>query len=89
MDRGVVANPAKLRDFSKELQRSSEEYRQIANRLRKKLQSIGWEDSERQKFEADLNTTLKAIDRFAEQIRGQHVPSLERRAAALDAYLKR
>jgi len=82
----VIADPDKLRQFAKTLAASADQLQQIARHLRRGLDATGWRDSERQRFEADFNQTLKTITQFTDRMRSQYVPQLQKKAEALDRY---
>lgn len=82
----VDADPEALRQFAKQLRASTEQYKQVTRTLKQRLDQLDWHDDQRRQFESQLETTLKALDRFAENVHAQHAPALERKAAALDAY---
>lgn len=82
----VHADPEKLRQFARALTTSADQLQQIARRLSRALDSSGWQDAERQKFEADFKQTVKTLDQFTEKLRGEYAPSLQKKAAALEQY---
>lgn len=82
----VRADPDKLRQLAKTCQNSAGQFEQLARQLRRSLDSTGWKDSEREKFEADFNQTLKTLTSFTARLRDQYAPQLQKKAAALDQY---
>jgi uncharacterized protein YukE len=82
----VNADPEKLRQFAKTLTASSQQFEQLARSLQRSLDATNWKDSERQRFESDFKQTLKAISQFAERLRSQYVPQLQKKAEALDRF---
>jgi ABC-type transporter Mla subunit MlaD len=82
----VIADPDKLREFARTLAASAQQFEQLARQLQRSLDSTGWRDSERQRFEQDFNVTLRAVSQFAERLRSQYVPQLQKKAEALDRF---
>lgn len=82
----VNADPDKLRQFARTLSGSAQQFEQIARQLQRSLDSTGWKDSERQRFEQDFKQTLKAVTQFADRLRSQYVPQLNKKAEALDRF---
>ena len=50
------------------------------------LQASGWEDRERQRFEAELARDLKAATALARRLQNDYPKVLERKAQALDDF---
>jgi uncharacterized protein YukE len=82
----VRADPEKLRQFAKALTTSADQLQQIARGLSRALDSSGWQDSERQKFEQDFRETVKTMSQFTDKLRGQYATALHKKAAALEQY---
>jgi ABC-type transporter Mla subunit MlaD len=82
----VIADPVKLRQFAKTLSASAQQFEQLARQLQRSLDQTNWRDSERQKFEQDFKQTLKSVSQFAERLRSQYVPQLQRKAEALERF---
>ena len=82
----VHADPDKLRSFSKELRRVGDELESRSRALLKKLGSIDWDDSERTKFEGELQTVIKALTQFSRRLSEEYAPQLEKKARALDRF---
>jgi uncharacterized protein YukE len=82
----VNADPDKLRQFARTVSNSAQQLEQVSRQLQRSLDSTGWKDSERQRFEQDFKQTLKAINQAAERLRRQHVPQLSKKAEALDRF---
>lgn len=82
----VHADPEKLRQFARALTTSADQLQQIARGLSRALDSSGWQDAERQKFEADFKQTVKMLGQFTEKLRGEYAPGLQKKAAALEQY---
>ena len=82
----VHADPEKLKQFAKSLTTSADQLQQVARGMSRALESSGWQDSERQKFEQDFKQTVKALSQFTEKLRSQYAPALQKKAAALEQY---
>lgn len=82
----VKADPDKLRHFASALAQSASQLDSVARQLRRGLDSTGWQDSERQRFEEDFRATLTALAAFTERLRSTYVPQLRRKAEALDRF---
>lgn len=82
----VNADPDKLRQFARTLSNSAQQFEQLSRQLQRGLESTGWKDGERQRFEQDFKQTLKAVTQFAERLRNEYVPQLNKKAEALDRF---
>ena len=82
----VHADPDKLRDLAKKLKRSGEQIEQMQRQALGALRSSGWNDRERQRFEAALSSDLKAATGIARKLRDDYPKALERKARALDEF---
>ena len=82
----VHADPEKLKQFAKSLTTSADQLQQVARGMSRALESSGWQDSERQKFEQDFKQTVKALSQFTEKLKSQYAPALQKKAAALEQY---
>jgi hypothetical protein len=82
----VHADPEKLRQFASMLSRSAQQLESIARQLQRGLDSTGWLDSERQRFEQDFQLTVRNLSQFTDRLRSQYVPQLQKKAAALDRF---
>lgn len=82
----VRADPDKLREFASALSRSATQLESIARQLRRSLDATGWQDSERQRFEADFQATIRALSGFTGRMRDTYVPQLRKKAEALDRF---
>jgi uncharacterized protein YukE len=82
----VHADPDKLRQFASALSRSAQQLESIARQLQRGLDATGWQDSERQRFEQDFQQTVRTLNQFTDRLRGQYVPQLQKKAAALDRF---
>jgi hypothetical protein len=82
----VVADPVKLRELAKKLRASGEQLEQIQRQALGALRASGWNDKERQRFEAALSQDLKAAAAVGAKLRGDYPKALERKARALDEF---
>ena len=82
----VHADPEKLRQFAKTLTSSADQLQQVARALSRALDSSGWQDAERQKFEQDFKQTVRTLSQFTEKLKSQYAPVLQKKAAALEQY---
>jgi uncharacterized protein YukE len=82
----INADPDKLRQFAKTLTTTAQQFEQLARQLQRSLESTGWRDSERQRFEEDFKQTIKSISQFADRLKSQYVPQLQKKAEALDRF---
>jgi uncharacterized protein YukE len=82
----VHADPEKLKQFAKTLTSSADQLQQVARALSCALDSSGWQDAERQKFEQDFKQTIRTLSQFTEKLKSQYAPVLQRKAAALEQY---
>ena len=82
----VHADPEKLKQLAKSLIKSADQLQQVARALSRALESSGWQDFERQKFEQDFKQTVKSLSQFTDKLRGQYAPVLQKKAAALEQY---
>lgn len=82
----VHADPEKLKQFAKSMTASADQLEQVARGLSRALESSGWQDSERQKFEQDFKQTLKAVSQFTNKLKSQYAPAVQKKAAALEQY---
>lgn len=72
--------------LAKVLGTSADQLQQIARSLSRALESSGWQDGERQKFEQDFKQTVKMLGQFTDKLKGQYVPTIQKKAAALEQY---
>ena len=82
----VHADPEKLRQFANALTSSADQLQQVARALSRALDSSGWQDAERQKFEQDFKQTVRTLSQFTEKLKSQYAPVLQKKAAALEQY---
>jgi hypothetical protein len=82
----VMADPDKLRELSKKLKAAGNQVEGLGSQLIKTLQSTGWNDRERQKFEQALAADLKAATAVARRLQNEYPAILERKARALDEF---
>jgi len=84
----VKADPQKLRDLAKALRAAGDELEQLQRRIMGALDATGWDDRERQRFEAELARDLKSAAAIGRRFRSDHPKTLERKAKALDDFLR-
>lgn len=82
----VHADPEKLKQFAKALNKSADQLREISRALSRALENSGWQDAERQKFEQDFNQTVKTLGAFTDKLKSQYAPAVQKKAAALEQY---
>jgi hypothetical protein len=82
----VVADPGKLRELASKLKNAGREIEQMQRQALGALQSSGWNDRERQRFEAALSQDLKAAAAIGRKLQSEYPAALERKARALDDF---
>jgi hypothetical protein len=82
----VIADADKLRELAKKLKSSGEQIEQMRREALGALQSSGWNDRERQRFEAVLSRDLKAAAAIGRKLQNDYPQALERKAKALDDF---
>jgi hypothetical protein len=82
----VIADPDKLRELAQKLKKSGEQIEQMQRQALGALQASGWNDRERQRFEADLSRDLKAASAIGRKLQNDYPKALERKAKALDDF---
>ena len=82
----VVADPDKLRHLAAKLKSVGQQVEQLQRLARGALQSSGWNDKERERFEADLARDLRAAAAIAQRLQHDYPRTLERKARALDEF---
>jgi uncharacterized protein YukE len=82
----IHADPEKMRQFARALASSADQLQQVARALSRALDSSGWQDAERQKFEQDFKQTVKALSQLSEKLKGQYAPAMQKKAAALEQF---
>ena len=82
----VNADPAKLRELANRLKSAGTQIEQLQRQALGALQASGWNDSERQRFEADLARELKAAVAIGRKLQNDYPKVLERKARALDDF---
>lgn len=85
----VHADPEKLKQLARTLTSSADQLQQVSRALSRALDSSGWQDAERQRFEQDFKQTVKTLSQFTEKLKGQYAPVLQKKAAALEQYSRR
>lgn len=83
---GVIADAEKLRQLARTLGSSADQLQQIARNLTRALDSSGWNDAERQKFEQEFKQSMRNLTQFTELLKSRYAPLLQRKAAALEQY---
>ena len=82
----VVADPGKLRDLAKKLRAAGQQIEQLQRQALGALQSSGWNDRERQRFEESLSHDLKTVVAVGRKLQTEYPAALERKAKALDEF---
>lgn len=82
----VMADPDKLRELAKKLKSCGEQMERMQRQAHGALRASGWNDRERQRFEAGLSRDLKAAAAIAQKLRDDYPKVLERKAKALDEF---
>jgi len=82
----VNADPEKLKILGKELVKIGSQIEELSRNLQRKLDATGWNDKERQRFQAELAPVVKGLQQHAQRLSSQFVPILNRKAAALEQY---
>jgi hypothetical protein len=82
----VNADPSKLRELAKKLKSTGDQIEQMQRQTLGALQASGWDDRERQRFEADLSRDMKAVAAIGRRLQNDYPKTLERKAKALDDF---
>jgi hypothetical protein len=82
----VVADPDKLRQLATKLKNAGQQIEQLQRQALGALQSSGWNDRERERFEAELSRDLKAAAALGQKLQNDYPKTLERKAKALDDF---
>ncbi len=82
----VNADPAKLRELAAKLKAAGQQMEQLQRQALGALQSSGWNDRERQRFEADLSRDLKGVATIGRKLQSDYPKTLQRKAQALDDF---
>ena len=82
----VMADPDKLLELAKKLKSSGQQIEQMQRQALGALQSSGWNDRERQRFEAALSQDLKTASAIGRKLQNDYPQTLERKAKALDDF---
>jgi hypothetical protein len=82
----VRADPEKLKQFARVLIKSADQLQDVSRALSRALESSGWQDAERQKFERDFKQTVKTLGSFTQMLKSEYAPSVQKKAAALEQY---
>lgn len=82
----VIADPDKLRQLATKLKNAGQQIEQLQRQAMGALQSSGWNDRERERFEAELSRDLKAATAIGRKLQSDYPQTLERKAKALDDF---
>lgn len=82
----VRADANKLRDTARKLMAAGQQMEQMQRQALAALRSSGWEDGERQRFEAELSRDMKSVTNIARKLQNDYPKTLERKARALDDF---
>lgn len=82
----VIADPEKLRQLATKLKNAGQQIEQLQRQAMGALQSSGWNDREREHFEAELSRDLKAAATIGRKLQNDYPETLERKAKALDDF---
>jgi hypothetical protein len=82
----VIADPDKLRQLAAKLKNAGQQIEQLQRQALGALQSSGWNDRERERFEAELSRDLKAAATVGQRLQNDYPKTLERKARALDDF---
>ena len=82
----VIADPDKLRQLASKLKNAGQQIEQLQRQAMGALQSSGWNDRERERFEAALSQDLKAATAIGRKLQNDYPKTLERKAKALDDF---
>jgi ABC-type transporter Mla subunit MlaD len=85
----VNADPEKLQQLAKTLSSSADQLQQIARSLARAVDGSVGQDADMQRFQQDFKQALKTLTRFSETMKSQYAPALQKKAAALEQYLRR
>jgi WXG100 family type VII secretion target len=82
-------DPVELRRFAQDLKRTSDELQGLLGGLHGKLRGLEatWRDQEQRKFTESFDQTMKAVANFLVNSE-EHVKFLNKKAAAIEEYLK-
>lgn len=82
----VQADPEKLKQFAKALVSSADKLQELARSLSRALDSSGWQDTERAKFEQNFTQSLKALGQISQKLKSEYAPEVQKKASALEQY---
>ncbi|MGN6370813.1 MAG: WXG100 family type VII secretion target [Phycisphaerae bacterium] len=82
-------DPGELRRFAMDLKRFTEEIESLMGQLHTRMNNLeaSWRDQEQKKFAETFVQATKALGTFV-QAAGEHSVFLNRKAAAIEQYLK-
>lgn len=85
----AIVDPEHLQRFAGNLQGFSNDLRERSAQLHRQFQQLGetWRDQEQARFAEEFVQMLAALERFA-SVADEQVPVLQRKAAAIHAYLR-
>jgi uncharacterized protein YukE len=85
----AYADPAELRRFAADLNRFNTDLIGLVGSLKGRLNGLGesWRDQEHKKFVESFEQSVKGISVFLENAQ-QHVSHINKKATALEEYLK-
>ena len=85
----AIVDPEHLQRFAANLRLFSADLREQSRHLQRQFQQLGesWRDQEQQRFAEEFQLMLSSLERFA-HVADEQVPLLQRKAAAIQQYLR-
>lgn len=85
----AIVDPEHLQRFAGNLRSFSEDLRERSGQLHRQFQQLGetWRDQEQARFAQEFAQMLASLERFA-NVADEQIPVLQRKAAAIQAYLQ-
>ncbi len=85
----AVVDPEEMRQFAMALKKFTSRLSGDMTALQGKMMSLSqtWRDQEHDKFAADFDETMRAMQRFTRSAE-EHIPFLLRKAERIDEYLR-
>ena len=85
----AYVDPAELRRFAADLNRFNNDLIGLVNTLKGRLNGLGesWRDQEHKKFAEAFDQSVKDMGKFLENAQ-QHVSFINKKATAIEEYLK-
>ncbi|RMF76386.1 MAG: WXG100 family type VII secretion target [Planctomycetota bacterium] len=82
-------DPAELRKFARELNRTGQDVQTLMMNLHAKLRELQktWRDQQQQRFAEEFEQTIKTLRKFLESSE-RHVAYLQQRAGHIEEYLQ-